>query len=455
LFTNTSDFPLHPFVKEFFMLYLSLRGRQIIIKIRHMKQFSSTLRIFLQKTNLLFLTAVLLLGFNQAKANLVVGYTPSCVTAGQTVTIGINSVSTFSGCNFHWQYRVTTPGSAPGAWTFLNGVTAGTPVNNTINGTVFSVSNAYLVSTTSNFSFSLSIANATTALNDVEFRVLLGPYGDPQVLPTPVWNGDDQAPNESKTVRVRIRPANETCFSGCSDNILVTTPPSNLNTPLEEYYGGFETASSNFGGANANGSSTTAQTDYTVWTSALGVPGNNAAGIINNPFNMIWQASAFAPHSGRNLLAVHQSNNTTGRIWYKTLVASASPAQQYFGGQLTLRVWASKTGPGAAAPCFALELKGTNAANITSVLNTVPVTMTTTAGQPGFAAGDWVQYTLTYNVPSGIYKSLEASIRGNCTTASNFALDDICLVAPAASVLPLKLSGFTGAYVDGKQYSLF
>jgi hypothetical protein len=426
-----------------------LLGRLSFNKIRHMKHFYSFFGILLKKVNLLFFTILFLIGFTPAEANLVVGYTPSCVTTGQTVTIGINSASTFAGCNFHWQYRLTIPGSSPGPWFFLSGVTAGTPVNNTINGIVFPVSNAYVISPSPNYSFSLSIANATTALNDVEFRVLLGPYGDPQVLPSPVWNGDDQAPNEAKTVRIRIRPANETCFSSCFDNILVTSPPSNINTALEEYYGGFETTSANFNGINANGSSITAQTDYTVWTEALGVPGNNTVGIINNPFTMIWQASAFAPHSGRNMLAVHQSDNTTGRIWYKTLVASSLPSQQYFGGQLTLRVWSSKTGPGAAAPCFALELKGVNAANVTSVLNTLPVTMTSTAGQPGFAPGDWVQYTLTYNVPSGIYKSLEASIRGNCTTASNFALDDICLVVPAASVLPVKLSGFTGAYIDG------
>ncbi len=417
-----------------------------------MKQFSLLFKHFFKRPGVVVLALLLSLGVKNANAHVIVGYTPSCVTAGQTATIGVSSVTTSTGTWFHWQYRVTAAGAAPGAWTFLDGVPAGTPVNNTINGTVFAVSNANIISPSNNYSFSLSIANATTALNDVEFRVLLGPFGDPQVITTPVWNGDDQSINEAKTIRIRIRPATENCFSGCADNALVTNPPSNLNTPMSEYYGGFETTSSNFGGVNVNGSSVTAQTDLTVWTS--GVAANNSAGVLNNPYSMIWLAERFAPHSGNNMLAVQQVANGS-RVWYKTLVAPSSPVQQYFGGQLTFRVWASKTGPNPEAPCFALELKGTNASNVTTTLSNLPVTMTTTAGQPGYAAGDWVQYSLSYFVPLGVYKSLEVSVKGNCSTATNFALDDICLVAPSAAVLPVTLSAFTGAYIDGVSHLLW
>lgn len=409
-----------------------------------MKQFSLLLNRCKPKLYLFLLSAALLFNFKTASAHAIDAYTTSCVTTGQTLTISASGLTIFPGTYLHWQYRITVPGTAPGPWVFLNGVPAGTPVNNTINATVFAVSNANVILSSS--TFSIIIANATTALNDVEFRVLVGPFGDPEIVTTPVWNGDDQAINETKTVRVRIRPATENCFSGCADNVLVTNPPSTLNTPIEQYYGGFEAGSSNFGGTNPNGSSVTAQTDLDIWTS--GVANNNTVGVVNNPYAMIWLAQRFAPHSGRQMLAVQQAANGS-RVWHKTVVAPSSPSQQYFGGQLTFRVWATKTGPNPEAPCFALELKGTNASNVTTVLNTVPVTMTTTAGQPGYAAGDWVQYSLSYFVPLGIYTKLEVSVRGNCTTATNFALDDICLVVPSAAVLPVTLSSFTGAYMDG------
>lgn len=399
----------------------------------------------LKKLRTTFFSALLLLSALSSEANMITGYTPSCVIAGQTVTVGVTTAFTYTGTWFHWQYRVNTPGALPGPWTFLNGVAAGTPVNNTINGTVFAVSKANVISPVNNYAFSLDIANATTALNEVEFRVLIGPFGDPQVLPSPVWNGDDQNLNESQTVRVRIRPATENCFSSCSDNILVLNPPSSAATPLEDYYGGFE-APANFGGTNADGSSVTAQSDYTLWTS--GSPSTNYAGVTNSAYSMIWLENRFAPHSGRKMLVVNRSNSTSSRVWFKTLVAPVTPVQQYFGGQVQFKLWATKTGTGAA-PCFALEIKGTNAANVTSVLSTLPVTITATAGQPGYAPGDWVQYSLSYFVPTGVYKSLEVSVRGNCTTDNNFAIDDICLVTPSAAVLPVRLTSLTSAYTDG------
>jgi Secretion system C-terminal sorting domain len=410
-----------------------------------MKSFYLLSAAGLKKLRSSFFAAVLLLTAFSTKANMITGYTPSCVTAGQTVTIGVTTAFTYSGTWFHWQYRVNTPGAAPGAWTFLNGVAAGTPVNNTINGTVFAVSKANIISPVDNYAFSLDIANATTALNEVEFRVLIGPFGDPQAVPSPVWNGDDQNLNEAQTVRVRIKPATENCFSSCSDNILVLNPPSSAATPLEEYYGGFE-APANFGGTNADGSSVTAQTDFTQWVS--GSPAANYAGVTNSAYSMIWLENRFAPHSGRKMLVAHRSDNATDRLWYKTLVAPVTPVQQYFGGQVTFRLWATKTGAGAA-PCFAMEIKGTNAANVTTVLSALPVTITAVAGQPGFAPGDWVQYSLSYFVPAGIYKKLEVSVRGNCTTDNNFAIDDICLVTPSAAVLPVRLTSLTGSYADG------
>jgi hypothetical protein len=411
-----------------------------------MKQFSLLFTRLQPTKRFGMLLLILALGFTTVKANQIDFYTPSCITTGQTLTIGVNSSFTYTGSWFHAQYRVNVPGAAPGPWIFLNGSGLGSTVNNTINGNTFAVTNANINIPANDYDYSLSIANVTTALNDVEFRVLIGVYGDPQVVLTPVWNGDDQNLNQTKTVRVRIRPAGDNCFTGCSDNILATSLPTTLNSPVETFYGGFEAGAANFGGAAANGSSSTAQTDLAIWTS--GVPNPNSVGVTNNPFEVIWLATRYAPHSSKNLLAVHKIANGN-RAWYKKLVAPSAPAQQFYGGQLTFSVWASKTGPDTDAPCFALELKGTNAANVTSTITTVPVTMTTTAGQPGFSQGDWVKYTLSIFVPIGTYKELEASIRGNCAIATNFAIDDICLVAPTAAVLPVTLSSFTGAHIDG------
>ncbi len=403
----------------------------------------STSKSTLKKLLVLSFTFLLIVSTTLSYAHRVVRYNPPCVTAGQSAVIGaviaVGDPSTW----YHWQYRVNSPGTAPGAWTFLDGNAAGTPVNNTINGVVFAVSNANRLSGIQDFVFDLVIANATTALNNVEFRVAMGAGADPQLVFTPVWGAEDQALNEVKTVRIRVRPADETCFTNCTDNLLVLNPPNTLNTSIDDYYGGFE-STSNFGGTNPNGSSTTAQTDYTDFATSF-PPNVNHYGVVNNPYAMIYLADLIAPHSGRDMLVVNQSSNVTSRIWYKTLVA---PTGQYYNGQITLKVWVSKVKAGNT-PCFALELKGTDAANVTTVLNTVPVTMSTTPGQPGNAIGDWVQYTLAFFVPGNTYSKLEASIRGNCVTESNFALDDICLVAPASGILPVTLSGLSAIYSDG------
>jgi Secretion system C-terminal sorting domain len=388
-------------------------------------------------------TFLLFVSSTVSYAHKIIRYIPPCVTAGQSAAIGTVIVVGDPSTWYHWQYRVNAPGTAPGSWTFLDGNAAGTPVNNTINGVVFAVSNANRLTAIQDFAYDLVIANSTTALNNVEFRVAMGAGADPQLVLTPVWGAEDQSLNEVKTVRIRVRPADETCFTNCADNLLVLNPPNTLNTSIDDYYGGFESIS-NFGGTNPNGSSITAQTDYINFVTSF-PPNVNHYGIVNNPYAMIYLANTFAPHSGRDMLVINQSSNTTSRMWYKTLVA---PVGQYYNGQFTLKVWASKVKAGNT-PCFALELKGTNAANVTSVLNTLPVTMSTTPGQPGNAIGDWVQYTLTFSVPGNIYNKLETSIRGNCVTESNFALDDICVVAPASGVLPVTLSGLSAIYTDG------
>ena len=390
--------------------------------------------------------SMLLLFTNSTYAHRVIAYAPPCVLTGQTVTIKTTVTAADFTTWYHWQYRVNVPGSAPGPWIFLDGNAAGTPVNNTINATVFAISNANRSTGINDFCYDLIIANATTALNNIELRVLMGAGADPEIVTSPVWNGDDQATVEAKSIHIAVKPANENCFTSCSDNILVLNPPSSSATPVEEFYGGFESGVLNFGGTNPNGSSVTAQTDYTQWTT--GFPASNYYGVLNNADSMIYLATPFAPHSGRDMLVINQSSDNTNRFWYKTLVAPTSPTQTYFNGPLTFRVWVSKVNAGAT-PSFAIQLNGTNASNVTSTLSTVPVTMTTTVGQPGYDAGDWVQYTLSIVVPPNTYKKLEIGMRGNSATANSFAVDDICLVAPSAGVVPITLTELKAVYTNG------
>ena len=412
-----------------------------------MKQISTsepkkTLKLYLS----MFVTAVLMLFATSTYAHRVISYTPPCVLTGQTVTVSTIVTATDNTTWYHWQYRVNVPGSAPGPWIFLAGNPTGLPVNNTINGTVFAVSNANRVSGISDFCYDLTIANATTALNNIELRVLMGAGADPEIVTSPVWNGDDQATTEAKSIQIRVKPAAENCFTSCTDNILVLNPPSSSSTPVEDFYGGFESGTLNFAGVNGNGSSVTAQTDYTLWTS--GFPSSNYYSVVNHADTMIYLATAFAPHSGRDMLVINQSSDNTSRFWYKTLVAPTSPTQLYYAGPLTFKVWVSKVN-GDATPEFALYVNGTDNSNTVSNISTVAVTMTTTAGQPGNNAGDWVQYTLSVVVPPNTFKQLEVGLRGNSTSGSSFAVDDICFVAPQAGIVPLTLTALTATYNNG------
>lgn len=412
-----------------------------------MKKISTTPSWFKPRLLLTFIAFSFLVLFNtSAYAHRVIAYTPPCVLTGQTVTIKATVTAADFTTWYHWQYRVNVPGSAPGPWIFLNGNLAGTPVNNTINSTVFAVSNANRPSGINDLCYDLIIANATTALNNIELRVLMGAGADPQIVTSPVWNGDDQATVEAKSIHIAVKPANESCFTSCTDNILVLNPPSSSSTPVEEFYGGFESGALNFGGTNSNGSSVTAQTDYTQWTT--GFPSSNYYATVNHADTMIYLATPFAPHSGRDMLVINESSDNTNRFWYKTIVAPTTPIQTYFNGPLSFKVWVSKVNADAT-PNFALEVKGTTASNITSTLSTVAVSMTTTPGQPGYDAGDWVQYTLSMIVPSNTYKKLEISLRGNSSTSSSFAVDDICLVAPSAGVVPITLTDLKAAYING------
>ena len=65
-------------------------------------------------------------------------------------------------------------------------------------------------------------------------------------------------------------------------------------------------------------------------------------------------------------------------------------------------------------------------------------------------SGNWVQISVTVTLPLSTLKKLEFSIH-SCSGASavNVAVDDICLIEPAAGPLPVVLTGLKGAYSNG------
>jgi hypothetical protein len=255
-------------------------------------------------------------------AHKVTYYDFPCINASQTAVVKVKVTFCSSTTWYHWQYRLNN--GAPGAWIFLsNG-------SNTINGTPFTVSNASLKTNVADSCASLTIAYATTALNNVELRVLMGDNADPQVVTSPVWGGNDQALFEAKSVRIKIRPGNEYCYTDCSGNALVITQPSVLNTPVTDFYGGFESGSSNFGGTHTNGSSVTAQTEIVEWPINTTLGTASRYSVTNHPDTVNTAFTSFAPHSGRQMMVVSRSTDATKKIWHKTIVAETSPAQKYY-----------------------------------------------------------------------------------------------------------------------------
>jgi hypothetical protein len=383
--------------------------------------------------NSLFLAAGMFCSY-AAQAHIVTYYTLPCITTGQQVVVPAKVAFCNSSTWYHWQYR--TNNGTPGAWTFLsNG-------SNTINGTAFTVSNASLKTNVADSCASLKINNATTALNNIELRVLMGDNADPEVVTSPVWGGDNQALFEVKMARIRVRPATEGCFSGCTDNVLVLSPPATLNTPMTDYYGGFESGSSNFGGTHANGSSVSAQTELTQWTSgSLGTSPRYR--VANNPDTLNTAFTAFAPYSGRQQMIVSRSASSSAKIWYKTIVANTSPTQSYYFTSGTMMAWVAKA-DGGANPTLVLEIVGTNNANAAVVLASTTFSFTTQA------AGQWVQVSVAeVNITANTYKKIEYRIRNTNTTANSFALDDICVRTPQAGPLPVTLTALKGQYANG------
>ncbi len=391
----------------------------------------------------LFLATLLLSLSTNSYAHKVERYTVSCFFQGGTVTINTKVGSTGYNSYIHWQYRVS-PGSP---WVYLaNG-------NNMINGHVFSVAGASQPTFIQDSIDNLVINDAgspayTSQLDNIELRILMTDFGlDPETHPwpsIPVYGAEEYGDKDAKYIRIRTRPAGENCYSSCTNNMLVINPGL-VPPPITDYFGGFEVSGTgNFSAPGTNGVTTRAYTDIAQWTS--GTLGTNARyRIINNPDSMNTTFSAFAPHSGMNMMVVNANNSCINRIWYRTI--AVSNANEFFQGTMIFRAWFSKPDIASTNPTVMLELKGAATVAAASLVSLGTVTQTI-SGTPG----TWVQLALVVNIPVNSYKKLEISIKTPNACGGNpayLAIDDLCLLEPISGLLPIVMTPLKASYSNG------
>jgi hypothetical protein len=387
-------------------------------------------------------TVILMLAVKKATAHSVVYYNPTCFTQGSTATVSVKVIYAAAGSYYHWQYRST----AAGSWLWLaNG-------NNTINGRTFSVANASLVSNVADYTPNLVISNVgspayTTQLDNVELRVIMTDGLDPQFNAFPAtaaWGGEEfYNAYEAKYIRLISKPGSQSCYSNCSGNILVNDPA--LVAPAQsDYYGGFEmgtgSADVNFSTVGTYGATGKAATDITKWTGGI-LSSSPRYRIMTNADSMSTAFTAFAPHSGNQMMVVSRSNNAASRIWQRTI--AVSNAANFYSGAVMFKAWFAKVD--ASDACMVLEVKGAATQNgIVAAFAGNSASATVTG-----AAGNWVQISLNITLPAGMYKKLEFSIRNCSNTTTSVAIDDICLVEPLAGLLPVSMKPLQASYNDG------
>lgn len=410
-----------------------------------MQPNSATRRgVFKNFLSILLTAAFLTLG-QISSAHIVTRYNVSCFLQGETVTINTKVGSTGYNSYSHWQYR-SSPG---GPWIYLaNG-------NNVINGRTFFVTGASQPTFIEDSIENLVIANVgspayTTQLDNVELRVLMTDFGlDPETNPwptIPVYGAEEYGDKDAKYIRIRARPAGENCYSSCTNNMLVLNPAA-VPPPITDYFGGFEVpGAGNFTTPGTNGVTARAYTDVTQWTSgSLGT--NPRYRIISNPDSMNTSFSAFAPHSGMNMMVVNANNSCSNRVWYRT-IAVTNPSQ-FFQGSIIFRAWFSKIGTATNDPAVMLEIKGGTAVTSLPASYTSLGTVTQTiSGTPGA----WVQLALVVNIPVNAYKKLEISIKTPNACSGNqayVAIDDLCLLEPISGLLPIVMTPLKATYSNG------
>lgn len=331
--------------------------------------------------------AGLLLSSSRTSAHRIEYYTGTgCIVPGSSLVIDALVVYAPSNTQYRWQYK-----ASGGSWTcFNNGA-------NNINGTSFNVSNAS--GSGANNAPALTISNPSASLDNVQIRCLMRENYSPCNAPSgTTWGGDDLNQSETKVLRLRYNSNTGACSISCADNLL---------TNSDGYYGGFENVTySNGNYTNKNFLSGAGSSDYNNGGSSSG-----SFRVMNNPYAAYGFSNAkYAPHGGNYQMIVKGNTNQNDDIWYKTI--SVQPGDVY-----SFSVWVSRvdnTKPRIQLKAGSTELIATQ---ITA------------------SAGNWVQVTGTYTVPSGT-SSVKFTIRDKdaCYGAHNYVMDDICLVQTAQPI---------------------
>jgi Secretion system C-terminal sorting domain len=375
-----------------------------------MKNYSTKVSVL--KTNIL--TLLFSCSFLFAKAHRVEFYTSTGCFTGQTMTVDAQIIAAPATTWYSWQYK-----TASGSWTcFVNGT-------NNINGTNFTVSNAK-ASNVLNDAPALTIMNITTALDNVQVRVIMSDGFDPcgGAIGT-VWGGDDLAIYETKTFRIRVYASAADCGA--------TTPGciGNLARNATGYYGGFENRSYDPLGAWYTDNNFAAGTGSSEYTDANdgGNPlpptaGSGTFQIANSPYLHNTGNGRFGPRTGSYQMVVHGSANVTRKAWYKTV--SVNPGFNY-----NFCVWVART---QGSNPFSLQLRVNN-----MLVGSSPVPT---------SVGQYAQVCGSYTMPAGV-TSVEIAISDLATTSDRFyAMDDICFLQSNA-VLSLQSINVNTALRNG------
>lgn len=334
-----------------------------------------------------------------ASAHRVEYYNSTGCAPGQNFTIDAKITLAPSNTWYNWQYK-----DAGGVWKcFING-------SNTINGIAFTVSGASAQNIADDSPL-LTIFNTTTALEDVQLRVLMREDASPCNAPSgTTWGGDDLGKSEAKIFRIHIYSNASDCGAstpGCIGNLLING---------SGYYGGFENkvfnpSSGTF--TDNNFIAGTASTQYAVGGTTSSSPSTSGTGtyqVWNNPYSMNNANARFAPHSGNYQMIVQGSANSTRKVWYKTVTVTP-------GATYTFCVWVART-------------QGSNAFNLRLTANGSNIA----TGAVSTTAGSWSQLCGSYVVPYGV-TSFEIAITDVATASERyFSIDDICFTQTASPV---------------------
>jgi hypothetical protein len=309
-----------------------------------------------------------------------------CVLPGQDMKIDAVVSAAPAGTYYHWQYK-----TAGGNWTcFTDGM-------NMINAMNFDVTGA-TKNGGANDAPLLIIRQATTILENLLVRLIMGNGSDPCTITSPVWGGDDQSKQYTKYLRLHISSSENVCppnAYSCAGNKL---------SDGTDYYGGFESViyNSSTGSYTSRNFGTNASTDL--------VPGGQGGGYadINNPYAMnTGFYRDIAPHSGNYQLVVSGPPGTAARSWYKKDIP-VIPGSQY-----RLALWVTRidnTDP-------VINLKVTAGTTTTTLMSydmfTEPI-------------GTWRLVQGNYSVPPDITQ-VSISINDSRTGGlNNYSVDDIC-----------------------------